>query len=89
MPDPVEFCRDRIDLAARGAVNDARFVLVPVEDLADLVEHRVPPLGAVNQIRAIERPDQDRSVAQRQLLNDVESNLLGRRGREGVDADVG
>ena len=89
MAQLVEPARHTLDLPAGDAVDDAGLIGMPVQHSANLVlEPRAGP-HPVDEIRSVERADQHLGVAQRQLRNDVVTYLAGRRGREGVDGELG
>src|SRR5262245_34993028 len=73
--------RQRIYLAARGAVDDACLSPMPSEDLLELALQRPSRKHAVEKVGPIEGPNELQWVAERQLSGDVTPDP--RRGRRG------
>ena len=79
----------RVDFAARRAVDDAGVPAVPREDLLQLLLQRGARQDAVDEVGPIERADELDGVAQLQLRRDVAPDARGRRRGERVQADAG
>ncbi len=84
-----EPCRQRVDLAARQAVDDARLAAAPAQDVEDLPLQVRARNNAVDQVRPVERSDELDGILQLELRRDVAPDAVrGRRG-EGVQAHAG
>ena len=81
--------RGLLHVLARNAIDDARLARVPVQDFPDLLQAVMAALDLVDQIRPVERADQDFGRGQLQLLRDILPDLFGRGRGVGMDADVG
>ena len=79
----------RLDLAARRAVDDAGFVLVPREDVEQLLVQVPAAQHAIHEVRAIERPDEHQRRLQPQLRDDIAPHAFGGGRREGVERHAG
>src|SRR5207302_10349653 len=64
-------CAERVDLAARDAVDDARLTAVARDNLLELPLQRAARERAVQQVRPVEGADQLQRIAQRELRGDV------------------
>src|SRR5262249_45203992 len=80
--------RDRVDLAARQTINDARLPAMAREDVLNLTLEIRPREHAVHEIRPIERSDQLERRSQTELRHDVTPHAPGGRRRERVKARV-
>jgi hypothetical protein len=81
--------RQRIDFAARGAVDDPRLTLTTGEDVLNLPLQLRAREHAINQVGTIERSHQLNRLAQLELSSDVAADPCGGCGRERVQADRG
>ena len=87
MADPGQPCRERIDFAARRAVDDARFAFVPRKDVDELLLERGARQRPIDQVRPIERSDELRRILETELRRDVAPHPARRGGRVGMKAD--
>ena len=76
---------ERLDLAARRAVDDARLAVVPREDVDQLRVQVAAAQHAVHEVRPIERSDEHQRILQPQLGDDVAPDAFGRGRGERVE----
>ena len=89
VPDLGQPRRERIHLAARRAVDDARLAAMAGEHLDELLLERGARKRAIDQVRAIERTDELDRVLEAELRRDVAPHARRRGRRVGVQADAG
>ncbi len=87
-PAADECGRQLFDLAAPDAVHDAGLVAMALDGGDDLAQAVGPRPHAIDEVRPIERADEDLGVPQAQLGDDVAAYLRRRRRRVGVDGDL-
>ncbi len=80
--------RERVDLFAGRAVDDAGLARVARQHLEQLLLEDVAREHAIDEVRPVEGPDQLDRVLQRKLADDVAPDARGRRRRERVNADA-
>ena len=78
-----------VHLAAADAVDDAGLIPMPVDRGGHLREAVGARAHAVDEVRTVERADEDQRVPQPQLRDDVVAHGRRRRGRVGVDGERG
>ncbi len=79
---------ERVNLAARRAIDDAGVAALAGEHVLQLLLEPGPRHDAVEQVRPVERPDQLERSLEVQLRRDVAPDACGCRGGEGVKADA-
>jgi hypothetical protein len=78
----------RVDLAPRLTVDDARFAAMPRQDVLQLPLQIRSDQHAIDEVRPIERADELGGISQVELRQDVAPHARRRRRRERVKADV-
>src|SRR5205807_747343 len=68
--------RERLHLAARRAVDDARFAVMAREDVGQLAMQVAAPQDAIGQVRTIERSDEQERLGEPELGGDVAADAL-------------
>src|SRR3990167_5658954 len=87
-PAPDERPAQLVDLGAADAVDDAGLPAMAVDHREHLPEAIDARLDAVDQVRPVHGPDEERRIAQPELGDDVGADLGRRRGRVRVDGPL-